>query len=138
MIYSFSDATLERELGKRGNIVLTAPPGLTHTHKDIFFFFPLKDIFKNSLPQSMLCVSMKAHQAPLLRPWGATNHGPFLPGTQEDLTLNICITRKVWKTKQVLRKGIGIWDDQSSLGKSVKPDFLNQTNKPAGPAMVLC
>ena len=77
MIYSFSDATLERELGKRGNIALTAPPWLTHTHKDIFFFFPLQDIFKNSLLQYTWCVSTKAHQAPLLRPWGATDHGPL-------------------------------------------------------------
>lgn len=83
MIYSSSDATLEKGLGRKGNICSINSP-LTHTHKDIFCSFLLKNVLKDPLLRT-LCVflggpslSKGGHQDSPLRSWGATDHGPLL------------------------------------------------------------
>lgn len=55
----------------------------SHTHKDIFFSFLLKNILKDPLLHT-LCVflgkpslSKGGHQDSLLRSWRATDHGPL-------------------------------------------------------------
>lgn len=72
MIYSSSDASPERGLGRKGNVFHQLPLD-SQTHKDIFFSFLLKNILKDPLLRT-LCVflgkpslSKGGHQDSLLR-----------------------------------------------------------------------
>ena len=137
MIYSSSEATLEKGLGRKGNICSINSP-LTHTHKDIFCSFLLKNILKDPLLHT-LCVflgkpslSKGGHKDSPLRSWGAADHGPLPFMAHRRIWLKIIASQpKFGKQDKFSAWKLGILDNQSSRRKSGKPDFLIQTNKPA-------